>query len=147
MEPKRFQDENKRINDFQTQVLVLCIACSKKAMAKVDYTLKKARLFCPECSYNKEVTTETTVLGVKGYWQLAAHEYFGAELWLQYPFKDDVFFAFNDDHLNYLEQYIEATLREHKDRTHFTLLEKLPKFYHESKNREGLLKIIKKLKK
>jgi hypothetical protein len=37
------------------------------------------------------------------------------------------------------------TLREHKDRTHFTLLEKLPKFYHEAKNREGVLKIIAKL--
>ena len=46
----------------------------------------------------------------------------------------------------YLEKYISATLREHKDRTNFTLLEKLPKFYHEAKNREGLLKIIAKLK-
>ena len=37
-------------------------------------------------------------------------------------------------------------LREHKDRTHFTLLEKLPRFYHEAKNREVLLKLIAKLK-
>jgi hypothetical protein len=38
-------------------------------------------------------------------------------------------------------------MREHKDRAHFTLLEKLPKFYHEGKNRTALLKIIEKLKK
>jgi hypothetical protein len=61
-------------------------------------------------------------------------------------FKNDVIFAFNGDHLNYLENYISANLREHKDRNHFTLLEKLPKFYHEAKNREALLKIIQKLK-
>jgi len=71
---------------------------------------------------------------------------FRSELWLQAPFKKDVFWAYNDKHLEYLERYISATIREHKDRAGFTLLEKLPKFYHEAKNREGLLKIIAKLK-
>ncbi|MGO4770339.1 hypothetical protein ACEN2I_01645 [Flavobacterium sp. W22_SRS_FK3] len=89
----------------------------------------------------------TAVLGQKGNWQMAAHAYFDAELWLQLPFKNDIFWAYNESHLVYLEQYIAATLREHKDRTHFTLVEKLPKFYHEAKNREPLLKIIDKLKK
>lgn len=147
MEPKRFQDENKRISDFYNEVLVKCSVCKKKAVARVDHVQQQARLFCLECGYNKELSTETTVMGVKGHWQTAAHDYFGAELWLQYPFKNEVFFAYNQDHLDYLEQYIAADLREHKDRTHFTLLEKLPKFYHESKNREGLLKIIEKLRK
>ena len=53
---------------------------------------------------------------------------------------------FNREHLDYLEAYISAMLREHKDRTHFTLLEKLPRFYHEAKNRDTLLKLIAKLK-
>jgi hypothetical protein len=68
------------------------------------------------------------------------------ELWLKAPFKNEVFWAFNDKHLEYLERYISAILREHKARTGFTLLEKLPKFYHEAKNREDLLKIITKLR-
>ncbi len=84
--------------------------------------------------------------GVKGNWEMAAHAYFNAKLWLQHPFKNDVFFAYNGKHLHYLEQYIAAGLREHKNRTGFTLLEKLPKFYHEAKNRNALLKIIDKLK-
>jgi len=57
-----------------------------------------------------------------------------------------VFFAYNLKHLEYLEQYIAAGLREHKNRKGFTLLEKLPKFYHEAKNRGALLRIIQKLK-
>lgn len=54
-------------------------------------------------------------------------------------------FAFNLEHLTYLEQYIADDLREHKDRTGFTLLERLPKFYHEAKNRKALLAIIQKV--
>ncbi|MEH3114660.1 hypothetical protein [Pedobacter terrae] len=77
---------------------------------------------------------------------MSANGYFGAELWLRAPFKNEVFWAFNFEHLLYLESYISANLREHKDRSHYTLLEKLPKFYHLAKNREALLKLIEKLK-
>ncbi|WP_051189393.1 hypothetical protein [Daejeonella oryzae] len=78
--------------------------------------------------------------------QMPANAFFDAEIWLQSSFKNELFYAFNDKHLDYLERYINATLREHKDRTGFTLLEKLPKFYHEAKNRVALLKIIARLK-
>jgi predicted RNA-binding Zn-ribbon protein involved in translation (DUF1610 family) len=143
----RFHDQNKRLSDFQTEVLVVCPTCGKKAIAKVDYELKKAILFCENCGFNKQIPTEVTVFGINGNWNIAAHSYFSAQLWLQHPFKNDVFIAFNADHLNYLEQYIAADLREHKERTGFTLLERLPKFYHDAKNRKALLAIIQKLKK
>ena len=146
MENQRFNDQNKTLSNFYTEVWVVCPACAKKAIAKVNYEEKQARLYCESCGYNKQSSTETRVFGVRGNWEMAAHSYFGAELWLQYPFKHDVFFAYNGEHLNYLEAYIGATLREHKDRTHFTLLEKLPKFYHEAKNRKALLLLIGKLK-
>ena len=60
--------------------------------------------------------------------KVAANEYFDAELWYMAPFKSEEFVAFNREHLDYLEAYTSAQLREHKDRTHFTLLEKLPRF-------------------
>jgi hypothetical protein len=77
---------------------------------------------------------------------MAANQYFKAELWLKHNFKQDIFWAYSYTHLNYIESYISSLIREHKDRTHFTLIEKLPKFYHVAKNRDGLLKIIAKLK-
>lgn len=147
MAEKRFQDQNKRITEFQTEVLVICPACTKKAFSKVSYEENMARIYCPDCGYNKEVTTETSFLGSKGHWRAPANHYFGADLWLKHPFKNDVFWAYNEAHLEYLRQYVAADLREHKDRQHYTLLEKLPKFYHEAKNRDPLLKIIEKLKK
>jgi len=144
--PNRFNDQNKRITEFQTDVLVVCPSCRQKARASVDYEKEKARLLCSSCGYNKETTTNSAFLGIKGLWKAAAHQYFSAELWLQQPFKNEVFWAYNKEHLAYLESYIGATLRERKDRSHFTLLEKLPKFYHEAKNRTALLKLIEKLK-
>ena len=138
----RFQDENLLPSDFYQEVCVVCSSCSKKAMAKVNFETKTARLLCLHCGCNKETTTAIKY----GTINTAANHYFQAELWLKAPFKNDVFWAYNDKHLAYLERYISATIREHKDRTGFTLLEKLPKFYHEAKNRESLLKIITKLK-
>lgn len=146
MSQNRFQDDNKTISEFQKEVLVVCPRCESRASAKVDHTVKLALLLCDNCGYNKQMPTEVSVFGHKGNWQMSANAYFDAELWLTTPFKNEVFWAYNIAHLEYLEKYISATLREHKDRTHFTLLEKLPRFYHESKNRESLLKVIQKLR-
>ena len=78
---------------------------------------------------------------------MAAHDYFHAQLWLEAPFRSDhIVWAYNNSHLTYLEQYIGAGLREHAERYHFTLLEKLHRFYHEVKNREALLKLLKELR-
>jgi Zn ribbon nucleic-acid-binding protein len=135
--PSRFQDENLLLSNFYQEVWIVCPSCAKKAMATVNDETKTARLFCVNCGLNRE--TATTI-------EMPANQYFQAELWLKAPFKNEIFWAYNDKHMAYLERYISATIREHKDRTHFTLLEKLPKFYHEAKNREGLLKIIAQLK-
>ncbi|PZP44404.1 MAG: hypothetical protein DI598_14575 [Pseudopedobacter saltans] len=142
----RFQDENKRLSEFYNEVWVVCSSCQKRAVARANHEKNEARLFCANCGYNKTHTTEANILGINGYWDISAHSYFEAELWLKAPFKNEVFWAYNLAHLEYLEQYISSKLREHKDRSHFTLLEKLPKFYHEAKNREALLKLIVKLK-
>lgn len=142
----RFTDQNKVLSDFEKEVWVICAVCSKKAIAKLDVDQKKAQLFCTNCGTQRQTSTEVSPYGIKGNLRLAPHRYFEVELWLQHPFKNEVFYALNGEHLDYLEQYIGADLREHKNRTHFTLLEKLPKFYHEAKNRKGLLAIIQKLK-
>ena len=51
---ERFQDQNLRISDFYTDVLVVCPNCAKKAMVKVDDEAKNIKLlqnmlsmYCP----------------------------------------------------------------------------------------------------
>jgi hypothetical protein len=145
MNSNRFVDKHYRLTDFQSEVWVYCTKCQKQATATVSE--KQARLICTHCGYHKVVSIVITYNnGKNAELKQAAHDYFGADLWLSVSFKNDVFWAYNLAHLQYIEQYISAKLREHKDREHFTLLEKLPKFYHEAKNRDALLKIIQKLK-
>jgi transcription elongation factor Elf1 len=147
MDTHRFQDKKYVLTDFYHEVSTVCPQCGRKATATVTPELKKARHTCAGCGYRKEVSTQIPTLN-GGVYELiqAAHAYFDASLWFSAPFKNEVFWAYNPEHLTYLENYISAKIREHKDREHFTLLEKLPKFYHEAKNREALLKLIKKLR-
>ena len=142
----RFQDQNFRLTHFQEEVAVACPKCNKKALTTVNYEEKKAKLTCMHCGFHDVKDTLLTHLGYTANYKADASAYFDVETWYLAPFKNDFFFAYNEAHLLYLEQYIGAKLREHKDRSHFTLLEKLPKFYHEAKNREALLKLIDKLK-
>jgi predicted RNA-binding Zn-ribbon protein involved in translation (DUF1610 family) len=147
MTTTRFTDKKYRLSDFENEVWVICPSCSKQAIARTNVGEKQARLLCVHCGHNAVSATlhaykKGKTLEVKQ----AAHLFFDAELWFAAPFKGEVFCAYNPEHLEYIEQYIAAKISEHKDRTHFTLLEKLPKFYHEAKNREGLLKLIDKLK-
>lgn len=140
---QRFQDENLTIIDFYKEVLVVCPNCQNKAIAKVNFEEKISQLICLQCGLNIKMTTQ---ISSRSTLHTSANQYFDAQLWLQAPFKNNIFWSYNESHLHYLELYISATLREHKDRTHFTLIEKLPKFYHDAKNRIALLKIITKLK-
>lgn len=147
MKNTRFKDQNHRLSDFENEVWVVCPKCSQQAITKLIDEPKEARLHCEHCGYSKTVSKCIEYAeGKLGELNQAAHLYFEAQLWLSYPFKGDEFWAYNPEHLQYLQDYISAKLREQNDRTHFTLLEKLPKFYHDAKNREALLKIIEKLK-
>lgn len=139
----RFSDQNTRLSDVDGEVWVCCPSCGRQALARRDDHEKRARLICPRCGYQKEASTLSSLPGGSPCEViLPAHAYFDARLWFSHPFKNDLFWAYNPAHLDYLEQYISAKLREHRDRTHFTLLEKLPTFYHESRNRGPLLKLI-----
>lgn len=140
---KRFTDKHKRLSDFADEVWAVCPTCSGKAIATRYLEEKIARILCTTCGYNRSISIE---LGTKGYVILSAHDYFNVPLWLSASFKDKTFDAYNGEHLNYLQEYIAAGLRETKDRKFFTMVEKLPKFITSAKNREALLKLIEKLR-
>src|SRR5690606_15588860 len=71
--------------------------------------------------------------------------HFGLPLWLSSNFRSNHLWAFNYEHLEYLKKYISANLRERNNRTHWTMVEKLPVWMTSSKNRDKLIKIIKEL--
>ncbi|MDQ2771290.1 MAG: hypothetical protein M3Y54_12410 [Bacteroidota bacterium] len=70
---------------------------------------------------------------------------FGLPLWLQGSIRGNIFWAYNRQHLNDIKEYVGAKLRERQTTTHTTMVEKLPQFIKEAKNREAILKLIEKL--
>jgi hypothetical protein len=77
----------------------------------------------------------------------ATDPYFGLQLWLQFPIDDNILWAYNYDHLNYLKTYVAAKLREERVVTKYSMTQKLPNFIKLAKNRDRILKAIERLEK
>jgi hypothetical protein len=76
----------------------------------------------------------------------AIDPYLGLKLYLQQVFDNNILWAYNLEHLEYLEKYIRAKLREAPFGGKQALYWKLPQFIKSAKNREKLLKIIQRMK-
>ncbi|WP_138282384.1 hypothetical protein [Dyadobacter sediminis] len=70
---------------------------------------------------------------------------FGLPLWLQCEVKGNVFWALNKRHLNEISDYVSSTLRERLTTDYTTMVEKLPNFLKDRKNRTAILKAVGKL--
>jgi DNA-directed RNA polymerase subunit RPC12/RpoP len=70
---------------------------------------------------------------------------FRLPLWFQDSIRGNLFWAYNREHLHAIKEYVGAKLRERQTTTHTTMVEKLPQFIKEAKNREAVLKMIEKL--
>jgi len=139
----RFKDANLTLDAFSDETWVVCPKCGDKAIVRSTKSSEKAELHCTSCHYvtNKPVRSEKkSYSSTTDYW-------FDCELWLQDSFKNELFWAHNDEHLAYMKEYIGAGLRQRNDRKFFTLVEKLPGFIKSAKNRDKLLKLITKLEK
>lgn len=71
---------------------------------------------------------------------------FGLPLYYQTKIKEEILWAYNKDHLIAIKDYVSSDLRErtsHKFK--MTMVEKLPQFIKNAKNREEVLKAIDKI--
>lgn len=53
--------------------------------------------------------------------------------------------AYNSDHLAFLRGYVEADLREREPNANASLASRLPKWLKSAKNRESVLRAVKRL--
>lgn len=72
--------------------------------------------------------------------------FFGLPLWLQTPCCGQTLWALNVEHLDVLEGYVAARLREKKPNTAYTMLEILPRWMKTARHRDEVLRAITRLR-
>ena len=170
-----FTDNGQTLEDFAETIYIRCPVCQKCAHIKripsdereivadisrrytswrnwenIKTVLHFKRGFSPRkvsclhCSYTR--TWKGNVRGSSG-----PHDwYFGLPLWLQTPCCGNILWAFNGEHLSFLESYVTATQRikfnAEGQRRNGTMASKLPSWMKSAKNRNEVVKGIMRLK-
>lgn len=138
----RFRDYQTRLFEFERDILVKCPQCNScTKIASIDDG-STWRIACFHCSY-----TKTTSGTIKQYgW--AIDPLFDLPLWLQMPCCGEVLWAYNAAHLEFLEKYVQATLRESQGNRwqHLSIAVRLPRWMKLASHRKAILKGIQHLK-
>ncbi|MFK7049991.1 hypothetical protein FLACOL_00123 [Flavobacterium columnare] len=138
---------------YEPYAKVYCSSCTEKYEVKGVQTTKQVseiKVKCPHCNHSETVKAKLKEIEFEFKFDIEGvrDPFYNCSLWYQQEFKQNVFWALNNDHINYLERYIVADLRERNSKWNGgqTLVARLPKFVKEAKNRDKLLKIIEKWK-
>lgn len=151
----RFRDLGQTLDDFRHEYLVRCPQCGARArvVPLAGETLAAPvarRLVCAHCGLTKDRGARVYPPREQDAW------YEQLELWLQTPCCGETLWAYNADHLDFLEQYVAAPLREraHPDGTtlsrtgarNSSLASRLPAWIKSAKNRNDVVRCIGKLR-
>lgn len=124
-----------------------------------DFT-KEVYVICPNCGFNKTPEKESirhsnmknsnnlikNIVVIGG----GIDPYFYLPLWLSTNVGENLFWAYNYEHLNFIKGFVSAKLRERnieESMSNKSLGSRLPKWITSHKNRDIILKTIEKLEK
>jgi hypothetical protein len=150
---QRFEDTGQSIYDFMDEILVVCPKCNGCARTfRIDSSNKDwfapRRLVCASCGHTKDWVKRA----IARQWQGEPRDdYFALPLWLQAPCAGETLWAYNRDHLAFIESFVGA---KHRERTrdqesgwrNKSLASRVPKWMQSAKNRAAVLQAITKLK-
>lgn len=102
------------------------------------------KVCCQNCGQAKLYEAEHMRESVDS--QTAIDPYFGLQLWLQLDFDGSILWAYNTAHLDFLEEFIGAKLREEKVVSRHSLTQTMPSFIMKASNRAKLLRLISKMR-
>jgi predicted RNA-binding Zn-ribbon protein involved in translation (DUF1610 family) len=152
---ERFQDTGDTVQSFQDKVLVRCPQCDSFAIVRClnpenVSRFAPRRFSCKACGSYKDWAES----GISRTWknEPPVDDYFHYPLWLQAPCCGQTLWAYNLEHLDFIEAFVSAGLRESQcdENYHWSnrsLFSRLPRWIQSAKNRESILKVIKKIRK
>jgi hypothetical protein len=130
---QRFRDRGESVYDLWDHWIVPCPSCKKP----VDLTSRK--LSCIHCGYSK-------VFSEEGTWVKLVPVSVPMEDYLTIPCCGHMLWAVNLEHLDFLEQYVGAQLRERQANVNKSMASRLPQWIKDRKNRQEILACITKLR-
>lgn len=128
-----------------------CDNCGKAISIEIPNQKKpsmQVTVPCPHCGITRtfEPRNEPYKIQYKSS-GFASDPLFNLPLWLQIEIKGNLFWAYNRRHLHDIKTYEQAKLRERQTKGYTTMVERLPKFIKDAKNRAAILKAIEQLDK
>lgn len=168
---ERFQGRrNVWLHEFSQVVLVQCPQCghcaqvtrgsieNKNSRKDPSSAFRNIRFLCTNCgsvkSKREPAYANTRVKKTQNFSRrngqstigVPSDPYFGFPLYLQASCCGHTFWAFNLAHLRYLEDYIQAELRECGYTHYRSVISRLPKWMKSAKHRDEVLRCIGKVK-
>ena len=146
---QRFADGGELIYEFGEEFFVVCPKCAGRAkVARVGTASEKLgerlfaprRLVCPHCVFRDEWNGGSIAVGASFDW------YFRLPLWLEISCCGETLWAYNEKHLEFIESYVAAKLRERIPFKNKSLASRLPQWIKSAGNREEILRAIGKLR-
>jgi hypothetical protein len=136
------------------EIFVVCPRCQSRARIAPtvhveSWELTPRRFTCDHCGLVK--TWEGTGMSHTWWGASQVEPYFQLPLWLRTSCCGNALWFLNYRHMDLVEQYVRAELREKTKHPQFgwfnqSLFNRLPEFVKKAKHREGVLKAIEKLK-
>lgn len=156
LSPQRFRDPQHTKYHFVDHVLVRCPKCAGIAhVAPASHATgdvaplpsAQRRLVCRACGLTREATGGPRLAGARGE---ATDPDFGLPLWLQAETRHGRLWAYNPEHLEFIRQFVQASLRErapwYAHAKRMTLIARLPTWIKSAKNRREVLRCIERIR-
>lgn len=153
--PERFADPGVSLYALaEDAVQVVCPACQRRAEVapwldrepRGPYSIMwPRRLVCRACGHVRNWPGEAK--NATSSWGGPVDPYFCRPLWLRADCcGDHTLWAFNKRHLDILEGYVRARLRERGEYRGMTMLARLPAWLKSAKHRAEILRVIERLR-
>jgi len=136
MADERFKDNGESVYDFLDKVLVICPECKRCAYGFLSWD-NLARITCHKCGFNRAYRP----------YSFGGGSFCDADLWLKTNCCSEKLWAYNQVHLEFIEKYVGAKLRERTLNFNQNLASRLPEWMIKSSNRSKVLKGVQILKK
>ena len=147
---ERFSDAGELIYEFNEEFLVVCPKCDSMARVfpveigseKLSARIRAPRkLVCFNCTHRGEWRGGQMAIGAARDW------YFGLPLWLKIECcGGNTLWAYSARHLDFIENYVAARLRERRPHVNKSMASRLPQWIKSAKNRDEILRAIARLK-